>query len=105
MTGITGQDGAYLAELLLNKGYEVHGTIRRASVFTTERIEHLYQDPNAFEGEIRGDTSKPDGQPRRMLETSRAKGKFGFEAKTDFREGLKKAIELYRKNKDKDNYD
>jgi len=46
ITGITGQDGAYLAELLLNKGYEVHGTIRRASVFTTKRIDHLYQDPH-----------------------------------------------------------
>lgn len=44
ITGITGQDGSYLSELLLEKGYEVHGIIRRASVFTTERIEHLYQD-------------------------------------------------------------
>lgn len=44
ITGITGQDGSYLAELLLAKGYEVHGTIRRASSFNTERIEHLYQD-------------------------------------------------------------
>ncbi|MCK4421370.1 GDP-L-fucose synthase, partial [candidate division WOR-3 bacterium] len=48
-----------------------------------------------FEGEIRWDTSKPDGQPRRMLDTSRARKKFGFEAKTDFREGLKKTIEWY----------
>ena len=46
VTGITGQDGSYLAELLLSKGYEVHGTIRRASVFTTKRIDHLYQDPH-----------------------------------------------------------
>ena len=46
ITGITGQDGSYLAELLLEKGYEVHGTIRRASVFTTKRIDHLYQDPH-----------------------------------------------------------
>src|SRR3989449_9628973 len=44
--GITGQDGSYLAELLLDKGYEVHGIIRRASTFNTERIEHLYQDPH-----------------------------------------------------------
>jgi GDPmannose 4,6-dehydratase len=44
ITGITGQDGSYLAEFLLNKGYEVHGLIRRASTFTTERIEHLYVD-------------------------------------------------------------
>lgn len=46
ITGITGQDGSYLAELLLSKGYEVHGIIRRASVFNTERIEHIYQDPH-----------------------------------------------------------
>ena len=46
ITGITGQDGSYLAELLIEKGYEVHGIVRRASVFNTERIEHLYRDPN-----------------------------------------------------------
>jgi GDPmannose 4,6-dehydratase len=46
ITGITGQDGSYLAELLLAKGYEVHGVIRRASTFNTERVEHLYQDPH-----------------------------------------------------------
>lgn len=46
ITGITGQDGAYLAELLLSKGYEVHGTKRRASLFNTDRIDHLYQDPH-----------------------------------------------------------
>ena len=46
ITGITGQDGAYLTELLLDKGYEVHGIKRRASSFNTERIDHLYQDPH-----------------------------------------------------------
>jgi len=46
VTGITGQDGSYLAELLLSKGYEVHGIKRRASSFNTERIDHLYQDPH-----------------------------------------------------------
>lgn len=46
ITGITGQDGSYLAELLLSKGYEVHGIIRRASTFNTERVDHLYQDPH-----------------------------------------------------------
>lgn len=45
ITGITGQDGSYLAEFLLSKGYEIHGIIRRASVFNTERIDHLYNDP------------------------------------------------------------
>jgi GDPmannose 4,6-dehydratase len=46
ITGITGQDGSYLAELLLSKGYEVHGIIRRASTFNTDRIDHIYQDPH-----------------------------------------------------------
>ena len=46
ITGVTGQDGAYLAELLLAKGYEVHGIKRRASLFNTARIDHLYQDPH-----------------------------------------------------------
>ena len=46
ITGITGQDGSYLAELLINKGYEVHGIKRRSSLFNTDRIDHLYQDPH-----------------------------------------------------------
>src|SRR5687767_13373712 len=46
LTGITGQDGSYLAELLLSKGYEVHGLIRRSSTFNTDRIDHIYQDPH-----------------------------------------------------------
>src|SRR5215218_4274384 len=46
ITGITGQDGSYLAELLLEKGYEVHGLIRRASTFNTGRLEHIYTDPH-----------------------------------------------------------
>src|ERR1700735_4494313 len=46
ISGITGQDGAYLAELMLGKGYEVHGIKRRSSSFNTDRIDHLYQDPH-----------------------------------------------------------
>ena len=46
ITGITGQDGSYLAELLLEKGYEVHGIVRRSSSFNTQRIDHIYQDPH-----------------------------------------------------------
>ena len=46
ITGITGQDGSYLAEFLLAKGYEVHGLIRRASTFNTDRIDHIYRDPH-----------------------------------------------------------
>ena len=46
ITGVTGQDGSYLAEFLLSKGYEVHGLIRRSSTFNTARIDHIYQDPH-----------------------------------------------------------
>jgi len=46
ITGVTGQDGSYLAELLLEKGYEVYGVVRRASTFNTERVDHIYQDPH-----------------------------------------------------------
>jgi GDPmannose 4,6-dehydratase len=46
ITGVTGQDGSYLAEFLLGKGYEVHGLIRRSSTFNTSRIDHIYQDPH-----------------------------------------------------------
>jgi len=52
ITGITGQDGSYLAELLLEKGYKVHGLIRRSSTFNTDRIDHLYVDPHAFEAKF-----------------------------------------------------
>jgi len=52
ITGITGQDGSYLAELLLSKGYEVHGVVRRASTFNTDRIDHLYLDPHLPEARL-----------------------------------------------------
>jgi GDPmannose 4,6-dehydratase len=52
VTGITGQDGSYLTEFLLNKGYEVHGLIRRASTFNTQRIDHLYVDPHEAEARL-----------------------------------------------------
>lgn len=52
ITGITGQDGSYLAELLIEKGYEVHGLIRRASTFNTDRIDHIYQDPHLPEARL-----------------------------------------------------
>jgi GDPmannose 4,6-dehydratase len=63
VTGITGQDGSYLAELLLEKGYEVHGVVRRASTFNTGRLEHLYQDPHELQSRLKlhyGDLA--DGQ-------------------------------------------
>lgn len=54
ITGITGQDGSYLAEFLLEKGYQVHGIIRRASTFNTSRIQHLYADPKSHrEGKMK----------------------------------------------------
>jgi len=52
ITGITGQDGSYLAEFLLNMGYEVHGMIRRASTFNTQRIDHIFQDPHVKERQL-----------------------------------------------------
>jgi GDPmannose 4,6-dehydratase len=53
ITGITGQDGAYLAEFLLRKGYDVHGVKRRASLFNTERVDHLYEDPHETDARLR----------------------------------------------------
>jgi GDPmannose 4,6-dehydratase len=73
ITGITGQDGSYLAELLIAKGYEVHGIIRRASSFNTERIDHLYLDPHDPKSRLRlhyGDLSDGTGL-RRILEVAR----------------------------------
>ena len=63
ITGITGQDGSYLAELLLAKGYEVHGLLRRSSSFNTDRIEHLYKDPARPEcSSIRPALRRPGGR-------------------------------------------
>lgn len=70
ITGITGQDGAYLAEFLLAKGYKVHGIIRRASMFNTQRIDHLYRDPHEPDARLflhYGDLSDGTGL-RRILE-------------------------------------
>ncbi|WP_036165279.1 GDP-mannose 4,6-dehydratase [Massilia sp. 9096] len=71
ITGVTGQDGSYLAELLLSKGYEVHGIKRRASQFNTERIDHIYQDPHAENQNFflhYGDLSDPSNLNRIMYE-------------------------------------
>jgi GDPmannose 4,6-dehydratase len=73
ITGITGQDGSYLAELLIGKGYKVHGVIRRSSTFNTDRIDHLYQDPHEADVRMRlhfGDLT--DGsQIARLIRTVR----------------------------------
>lgn len=71
ITGITGQDGSYLAELLLEKGYEVHGIKRRASSFNTERIDHIYEDPQVKDGRFRlhyGDLSDTSNLTRIISE-------------------------------------
>jgi GDPmannose 4,6-dehydratase len=71
ITGITGQDGSYLAELLLEKGYEVHGIKRRASSFNTERIDHIYEDPQVEDGRLRlhyGDLSDTSNLTRIISE-------------------------------------
>ena len=57
ITGITGQDGSYLAELLLEKGYEVHGIIRRSSLINTHRIDHLYQNIKLHYGDLTDSTN------------------------------------------------
>src|SRR5438045_5703154 len=67
ITGITGQDGSYLAELLLGKGYEVHGIIRRASTFNTGRLDHIYSDPHLKKTPLRlhyGDLSDASAMAR-----------------------------------------
>jgi len=73
ITGITGQDGSYLTEFLLSKGYEVHGIVRRSSTFNTDRIDHLYRDPHDADVRMRlhyGDLSDGTGL-RRILEEVR----------------------------------
>lgn len=73
ITGITGQDGSYLAELLIAKGYDVHGLIRRSSSFNTGRIDHLYRDPHAANVPLRlhyGDLSDGAGMRRIIQETA-----------------------------------
>jgi GDPmannose 4,6-dehydratase len=71
ITGVTGQDGSYLTEFLLAKGYEVHGLVRRASLFNTDRIDHLYHDPHLGGAKLTlhyGDLTDGTGL-RRVLET------------------------------------
>jgi len=76
ITGITGQDGSFLAELLLSKGYEVHGLIRRASTFNTERIDPIYADPHEEKVSLYlhyGDVTDGTGL-RRVIEKVRPAG-------------------------------
>jgi GDPmannose 4,6-dehydratase len=87
ITGITGQDGSYLAELLLSKGYAVHGLIRRSSGFHTERIDHLYRDPHEDDGRFRlhyGDLLDAAGL-RRVLEEVRPDEVYNLAAQSHVR--------------------
>src|SRR3954470_21278034 len=71
ITGITGQDGSYLAELLLEKGYEVHGIIRRASSFNTGRLDHIYADPHQVSASLKlhyGDLSDASSLSRLLAQ-------------------------------------
>lgn len=83
--------------LLATEFYNEPGPVNLGAGFEIKikDLVNLIVELTGFEGEIKWDASKPDGQPRRMLDTNRAKEKFGFQAKTDFREGLKKTIEWY----------
>ena len=121
ITGVTGQDGSYLAEFLLGKGYTVHGIKRRASSFNTQRVDHIYQDPHVdnarfklhygdlsdssnltrtitelahaigkvvgFEGQIVFDATKPDGAPRKWMNSTRLNN-LGWRAKIELEAGL-----------------
>ena len=71
ITGITGQDGSYLAELLLDKDYEVHGLVRRSSIIKTDRLNHLYQDPQEATAKLilhHGDVTDGQGITNLVLE-------------------------------------
>jgi len=87
ITGITGQDGSYLSELLLAKGYEVHGIVRRASTFNTERLDHLYRDPHEPAARLflhYGDVSDGTGL-RRILESVRPDEVYNLAAQSHVR--------------------
>jgi GDP-L-fucose synthase len=88
--------GIVLATEKYNKGEPVN--LGAGFEISIKDLVELICELSGFKGKIEWDTSKPDGQPRRLLDTSRAKQEFGFEAKTDFREGLKKTIEWYVKS-------
>jgi len=86
--------------LLATEKYNKPNPINLGAGFeiSIKNLVELIAELTGFEGNITWDTTKPNGQPRRCLDVSRAKAEFGFEAKTNFREGLKKTIEWYLKN-------
>ena len=91
-------DGIVLAAEKYNKAEPVN--LGAGFEISIKDLVELICELTKFKGEIEWDTSKPDGQPRRCLDTTKAKQEFGFEAKTSFREGLKKTIEWYRSNRE-----
>ena len=140
ITGITGQDGSYLAEFLLEKGYEVHGIKRRASSLNTQRIDHLYRDRHdiekesapatynavttpmqshvnvgsgeditikelaltiakviGYEGSISFDPTKPDGTPRKLMDSTRLNN-LGWQASVSLEAGVQLAYSDFLKN-------
>jgi GDP-D-mannose dehydratase len=90
ITGITGQDGSYLSDLLLEKGYEVHGIIRRTSTFNTDRIDHIYTDPH-WEDYVEFDEKylRPTEVDLLICEPTKAKSKLGWESTVTFDELVK----------------
>ena len=95
ITGITGQDGSYLAELLLHKGYEVHGLVRRSSSFNTGRIERLYQDPHSSDVHLRlhyGDLSDTNSL-RRILDEAAPAEVYNLAAQSHVRVSFDMPIE------------
>ncbi len=94
ITGITGQDGSYLTELLLGKGYQVHGIIRRSSTFSTQRIEHLYQDAHEPGARLRlhyGDLLDASGL-RRIISTTRPDEVYNLGAQSHVRTSFDQPI-------------
>ena len=117
ITDVTGQDVSYLAELLLEKGYEIHGIKRRASSLNTQRIDHIYEDPHAdnqnfvrhygdltetfasvvgFEGSIIWDSSKADGTPSKLM-NSKAINSLGWWPKIELSKGLESTYESFKR--------
>jgi GDP-L-fucose synthase len=90
-------DGVVLATEKYNKADPIN--LGAGFEISIKDLAALICELTGFDGELEWDTSKPDGQPRRCLDTSKAKEEFGFEARTDFREGLKRTIEWYRRSK------
>ena len=88
------------AIVLATEHYNKSGPVNIGAGFeiSIKELVELIVELTGFQGHIRWDATKPDGQPRRMLDTTKAFQEFGFKTKTDFREGLKKTIEWYQKN-------